>query len=109
MANYRNKKLRSHKNDKDQENIQQRVQAKVALEAIKGYKSLSELAKEFKVHPNAIGNWKKEVLEGLPEIFDNKRGPKVEANSELIEELYKQIGKQQVELDWFKKKFNNIS
>jgi transposase len=83
--------------------------AKVALEAIKGYKSLSELAKEFKVHPNAIGNWKKEVLEGLPEIFDNKRGPKAEANSELIEELYKQIGKQQVELNWFKKKFNNIS
>ncbi len=47
--------------------------AKVALEAIKGYKSLSELAKEFKVHPNAIGNWKKEVLEGLPEILGGKR------------------------------------
>ena len=83
--------------------------AKVALEAIKGYKSLNELGKEFKVHPNAIGNWKKEVLEGLPEILNSKRGPKTEANSELIDQLYKQIGKQQVELEWLKKKFNSIS
>ncbi len=83
--------------------------AKVALEAIKGYKSMNELAKEYQVHPNAIGNWKKEVLESLPEIFNNRRGPKTEANTELIEQLYKQIGKQQVELDWLKKKFNNIS
>ena len=83
--------------------------AKVALEAIKGYKSLNELGKEFKVHPNAIGNWKKEVLEGLPEIFNSKRSPKTEANSELIDQLYKQIGKQQVELEWLKKKFNSIT
>ena len=83
--------------------------AKVALEAIKGYKSLSELAREYKVHPNAIGNWKKEILEGLPEIFNNRRGPKGETDSELIDQLYKQIGKQQVELDWLKKKFNTIS
>ena len=83
--------------------------AKVTLEAIKGYKSLNEIGKEFKVHPNAIGNWKKEVLEGLPEIFNSKRGPKTEANSELIDQLYKQIGKQQVELEWLKKKFNSIS
>jgi transposase len=83
--------------------------AKVALEAIKGFKSLNELGKEFKVHPNAIGNWKKEVLEGLPEIFNSKRGPKTEANSELIDQLYKQIGKQQVELEWLKKKFNSIT
>lgn len=83
--------------------------AKVALEAIKGYKSMSELAKEYQVHPNAIGNWKKEALEIFPEIFKNKRGSKTEANAELIDQLYKQIGKQQVELDWLKKKFNTIS
>lgn len=83
--------------------------AKVALEAIKGYKSVNELAKEYRVHPNVIGNWKKEVLENLSVIFNNKRGPKTEANSELIDQLYKQIGKQQVELEWLKKKFNSIS
>jgi transposase-like protein len=83
--------------------------AKVVMEALKGYKSLNELAREYQVHPNAIGNWKKEVLESLPEIFNNKRGPKTEANSELIDQLYKQIGKQQVELEWLKKKINTIS
>jgi len=83
--------------------------AKVVMEALKGYKSLNELAREYQVHPNAIGNWKKEVLESLPEIFNNKRGPKTEVNSELIDQLYKQIGKQQVELEWLKKKINTIS
>lgn len=83
--------------------------AKVALEAIKGYKSMNELAREYQVHPNAIGNWKKEVLENIPEIFNNKRGPKSETNTELVEQLYKQIGKQQVELDWLKKKLNTIT
>jgi transposase-like protein len=56
--------------------------AKVALEAIKGYKSMNELAREYQVHPNAIGNWKKEVLESLPGIFNHQRGPRAEANSE---------------------------
>lgn len=83
--------------------------AKVALEAIKGYKSMNEIAKEYAVHPNAVGNWKKEVLGSLPEIFNNKRGPRNESNTELIDQLYKQIGKQQVELDWLKKKLNAVT
>jgi len=82
--------------------------AKVALEAIMGYKSMNELSREYQIHPNAIGNWKKEVLESIPEIFNNKRGPHSEANTELIDQFYKQIGKQQVELDWLKKKLNTI-
>jgi len=77
--------------------------AKVAPEAIKGYKSMNEIAKEYAVHPNAVGNRKKEVMERLPEIFNNKRGPRSEPNTELIDRLYKQIGKQQVELNWLKK------
>ena len=83
--------------------------AKVALEAIKGYKTTNELAREYQVHPNVISNWKKEVLQSLPEIFNNKRGPGSEPNSELIEQLYCQIGKQQVELDWLKKKLNTFT
>jgi transposase-like protein len=83
--------------------------AKVALEAIKGYKSLNELAAEYQVHPNAIGNWKKQALESFPEIFNNRRGPKAQIDTELTDQLYKQIGKQQVELDWLKKKLNTIS
>ena len=82
--------------------------AKVALEAIKGYTSINQLAKEYQVKPNAIGNWKKEVLDSIHDIFNNKRGPKTESNTELIDQLYKQIGKQQVELEWLKKKLNSF-
>jgi len=93
---------------KGRRNFSNEFKAKVALEAIKGYKSLNELAREYQVHPNEISNWKKEILENLPEIFNKKRGPQRESNTELIEQLYRQIGKQQVELDWLKKKHNTI-
>jgi len=83
--------------------------AKVALEAIRGLKTLNELAREYQVHPNAISLWKKQMLDNLPEIFASKRGPKVEGNEELTDKLYRQIGKLQVELEWLKKKYESIS
>lgn len=94
---------------KGRKTFSKEFKAKVALEAIKGYKSINELAREYQVHPNAIGNWKKQILEALPGIFENKRGPRTEIDPDLPDQLYKQIGKLQVELDWLKKKFNNIS
>lgn len=83
--------------------------ARVALEAIKGYKTINELTKEYQVHPNAISKWKKQLLESVSEIFNGKRGPKGEENTELTDQLYRQIGKLQVELDWLKKKLNTFS
>jgi len=83
--------------------------AKVAVEAVKGFKTMSELSKEYQVHPNLIGNWKKQLIERLPDVFDNKRGPRADGQGELTEQLYMQIGKLQVELDWLKKKYNSIS
>jgi transposase len=82
---------------------------KVAVEALKGFKTMSELSKEYQVHPNVIGNWKKQLIERLPDVFDNKRGPRADGQGELTEQLYMQIGKLQVELDWLKKKYNSIS
>jgi transposase-like protein len=78
--------------------------AKVALEAIKGYKTINELSREYLVHPNAISNWKKQLLENVSEIFDTKRGRKKEEEKISSDALYQQIGKLQVELDWLKKK-----
>ena len=78
--------------------------AKVALEAIRGEQSISELASRYALHPNQIMQWKKKLLEGAPEIFS--RGKK-SANGDpqkLVDELYKQIGQLKVELDWLKKK-----
>jgi putative transposase len=82
--------------------------AKVALEAVKGLKTINELAREYQVHPNAISLWKKQMLENLTEIFISKRGPRNEPNEELTDKLYRQIGKLQVELEWLKKKYESI-
>ena len=83
--------------------------AKVALEAYKGQKTINELSKEYQVHPNMVSKWKKQLLENVAEIFSQKRGPKSEADDEEKDRLYRQIGKQQVELDWLKKKYESIS
>jgi len=94
---------------KKRKNFSNQFKAKVAVEAIKGFKTMSELSKEYQVHPNVIGNWKKQLIERLPDVFDNKRGPRADGQGELTEQLYMQIGKLQVELDWLKKKYNSIS
>jgi len=80
------------------------LKAKVALEAIKGEKTIAQLASEYGVHPNQIGQWKKRLLEGLPGLFSDKRKKKEKDSEELSDELYRQIGQLKVELDWLKKK-----
>ena len=80
------------------------LKAKVALEALKGEKTIAQLSSQFGVHPNQIGKWKKELLERLPEIFSSKWRKEHKTDEELVEELYKQIGQLKVELDWLKKK-----
>jgi putative transposase len=78
--------------------------AKVALEAIKGNKTINELASGFEVHPNQITQWKKQVLEEVPQIFSTRRAQAQKGQEELTASLYQQMGQLQVELDWLKKK-----
>ena len=78
--------------------------AKVVLEALKGQRTISELASEYGVHPNQITNWKKLAIEGLPAIFSNQKEKSEKRSQEVETELYKQIGQMKVELDWLKKK-----
>lgn len=78
--------------------------AKVALEAIRGEKTVSELASLYEVHPNQISRWKSQVMAALPDIFSSQRQREKRDWSEREEELYKQIGQMKVELDWLKKK-----
>jgi transposase-like protein len=78
--------------------------ARVALEAIKGERTISEIANETSVHPNQISKWKKQALEELPDIFSQGRKKREQSSEELESELYKQIGQLKVELDWLKKK-----
>ncbi|GKT10765.1 transposase [Desulforhabdus sp. TSK] len=78
--------------------------ARVVLEAIKGQRTISELASEYGVHPNQITNWKKQAIDGLPAIFSNQKERAEKRSQEVESELYKQIGQMKVELDWLKKK-----
>ena len=78
--------------------------AKVALEAIKGEKTIAQIASEYGVHPNQIGQWKKRLLEDLPGLFSDRRRKEEKEGSAETDELYRQIGQLKVELDWLKKK-----
>ena len=78
--------------------------AKVALAAIKGDKTIAELASEYEVHPNQITQWKKQLLETTSEVFSRSRQRDRQKQDELTEYLYQQIGQLKVEVDWLKKK-----
>ncbi len=78
--------------------------AKVGLEALRGVKTINEIAREFGVHPVTVGQWKKEIQEQAKTLFEGKRGPKPIAAHREPELLYSEIGKLKVELDWLKKK-----
>ena len=78
--------------------------AKVALEAIRGIRTVNEIGREFGVHPTQVGLWKKELLEQAGSLFDAKRGPKPADPSASPERLYSEIGRLKMELDWLKKK-----
>lgn len=75
--------------------------AKVAIEAVRKEKTISQLSSEYGVHSNQIDQWRKRLLEEVPDIFSQKRKNKEKDTEELQAELYQQIGQLKVELDWF--------
>lgn len=80
--------------------------AKVALEALKEQKTIAELSSEFGVHPSQVSTWRNQLKEQMSTVFGRTESKSLEEKDELIEQLYKNIGKLQVEVDWFKKKFS---
>jgi len=78
--------------------------AKVGLEAVRGVKTLNEIAQDYEVHPMQIGQWKKAIQEQAKTLFECRRGPVPVASHQEPERLYGEIGRLKMELDWLKKK-----
>jgi transposase-like protein len=88
-------KRRKHSNE---------FKAKVALEAVKGVHTLSELSSRYQVHPTVIGHWKRQLLDGAAEVFENGHRRHKDGNADEVSTLYEEIGRLTVERDWLKKK-----
>lgn len=79
--------------------------AKVAMAALKNEETMSELAARFGVHPTMIAAWKRALLDGAPDIFDKNQKTKKQSE-EHVNELYRQIGRLQVERDFLSRKLS---
>ena len=85
-------------------NFSAEMKSRIALEAIKGQKTVQEIASHYGVHPNQVTKWKKQAAEGMPSLFADRRSRLETSEESLKAELYQQIGQLQVELDWLKKR-----
>jgi len=78
--------------------------AMIALEAIKGIKEPSQIASLHEAHPVAIGIWKKLLLENAHIVFEDTKKNTLKEKEDLIDRLYKTIGRRDIEMEWLKKK-----
>jgi len=83
--------------------------ARVALEALKGIKTIQQIAKDFDLHPVQVSDWKKVMADGAPGIFGPRSGEAGTADFETERtQLHAKIGQQAVELDWLTKKSKQL-
>ena len=79
--------------------------AGVALEALRGQRTINEIASTHGVHPHQVTAWKKQAQEGLPQVMEDGRTKEGRDAEALTDRLYQEIGQLKVELDWVKKTF----
>jgi transposase len=80
--------------------------AKVALEAIKGHETVAELATRHGLHPTQITAWKREAVEKLAQVFDEKSGARDQNRDAELTKLHAKIGQLVVERDFLSKAFD---
>jgi transposase-like protein len=89
---------------KERRKLSDKFKAEVALEAMKGVKTLAELASQYQVHPNQISDWKKQLVSNAPEIFASGKKSSNKTEEELTAPLYEEIGRLKMEVKWLGKK-----
>jgi len=82
--------------------------AQVGLEALKGIEPVHAIAAKHEIHPVQVSQWKKEVAERLPEVFAGKADHDALAAKAREDELYRKIGRLEMELEWLKKKAGEL-
>src|SRR5262249_9209510 len=82
--------------------------AQVALAAHKGDRTVNELASQYGIHPTLIHAWKKQLLAGADQVFSNGKPAPMDADAEKAE-LFEQIGRLKMELEWVKKKVGPLA
>jgi transposase-like protein len=80
------------------------LKTKVALEAIKGLLTVSQIASQYEIHPQQVGRWKKEAEEILKSGFTDKRQKENFDQQRIIDNLHRAIGQKEMAIDWLKKK-----
>ena len=83
--------------------------ARVAVETIRGEQTISQIAARFEVHPSQVNLWKKQALQHLTEAFSMRRGKAKQQEEVRKDELYGQIGRLKVDLDWLRKNLGALS
>jgi len=81
-----------------------KFKARVALDAVRGDKTVAEICRKHGVHSSQVARWKSQLLDHLPELFEDGIAPSDVRQEQLIEELFAQIGRLKVENDFLKKK-----
>lgn len=76
----------------------------VALDALKGMQTINEVASQHAVHPTQVKQWKKQLQEQGAEVFNERASKEQQAQDAVEANLYEQIGRLKVELEWLKKK-----
>lgn len=80
--------------------------SKVALAALKGEQTTSEIGARFQIHPTMVSTWKRELLENATDLFEGGKKTKKPSNEPSSDELYREIGRLTVERDFLSRKLD---
>ena len=90
--------------------VSKEEKAKIVLTILRGDQTANEIAVQYNVHPALISRWKQTAIDGLPELFEDKRlkvdKHRFNEQEKLLEQACKLVGQRDIELDWLKKKLS---